>query len=113
MAKYDVHNMEERLKRIDDRILRIDFDNNRKRHNIVAWDSRGEEEYIAFSAAPGELDARVEHEFYRIRNGNYNAFDELRAWEAQKERNDEKRIEENAAGMADVLYKPLLQDAGY
>lgn len=113
MAIYDVHNMEERLKQIDSLILRIDWCTNRKRHNIIAWDARNNEEYIAFSAAPGELDARVEREFYRIRNGNYNAFDELREWEAKKELNEEKRIADTAAGMADVLYKPLLQDAGY
>lgn len=111
MAFADLYNMEERLKQIDDRVMRIDFDMNKLRHNIIAWDPKEEDEYIAFTVPLGELDARVEYEFYRIRNERYNAFDELRKWEAMKEREENRKIEDMAHGMADVLYKPLLRDA--
>lgn len=111
MAFADVYNIEDRLKQIDSRVLRIDFDRYRKRHNIIAWDEKAYDEYIAFTVPLGELDARVEVEFYRIRNEQYNVFDELRAWEAKKERDEEIRIEDMSHSMADMLYKPLLRDA--
>jgi hypothetical protein len=111
MAFGDVHNIEDRLKQIDDRILRIDFDHKKKRHHIIAWDSRELTEYIAFTVPAGQLNALTVLEFYRIRNGSYSAFDELRSWEAQKERDENRKLEEMAHSMADLLHKPLLQDA--
>lgn len=111
MAFADLYNIEDRLKQIDDRILRIDFDFNKLRHNVIAWDPKDEDEYVAFTVPLGELDARVEKDMYKIRNEQYSAFDELRAWEAKKERDEERRIEDMAHGMADLLYKPLLRDA--
>lgn len=111
MAFADIHNIEERLQQIDNRIIRIDFDKNKLRHSVIAWDNRDECEYIAFTVPHGQLDARVELEFYRIKNGSYNAFDEIRAWEAKKERSEERKIEDMALGMAENLldsfrYKP-------
>lgn len=111
MAFADIYHIEDRLKRIDNRILRIDFDHNKMRHSIIAYDDREHDEYIAFTVPLGQLDARVERELLRIRPGQYNAFDELREWEAKKEHDEEQRISEMAHSMADVLYKPLLRDA--
>lgn len=99
MAFADIHNIEERLQRIDPRILRIDFDNNKLRHNVIAWDTKDESEYIAFTVPHGQLDARVEKEFYRISNSGYNGFNELREWEAKMEREKEKKITDMAIDM--------------
>lgn len=111
MAFADIYNIEDRLKRIDSRIIRIDFDHKKMRHSIIAWDEQDHDEYIAFTVPLGQLDARVEQELLRIRPGQYNAFDELREWEAKKERERESKIEDMARDMADTLYKPLLRDA--
>jgi hypothetical protein len=111
MAFADIYNMQERLNRIDPRIIRIDFDFDKQRHNVIAWDAKEHDEYIAFTVPLGELDARVEKELYRIRPENYNVFDELRAFEAKREQEEDQRISEMAHGMADVLYKPLMRDA--
>ena len=112
MAVGDIHNIEERLNQIDPRIIRIDFDYHKERYKIIAWDEKEHCEYIAFTVPWGELDARVEREVYRIRpRPGYNPFDELRRMEEQKERDDERKIEDMARDMAETIYKPLLYDA--
>jgi hypothetical protein len=110
MAFGDVYNIEQRLQQIDERILRIDFDFGKMRHNIIAWDPHDEDEYIAWTVPWGELDARVEKDFIKIRSPRYNAFDEIRESEAKKERDEEKKMHEIAESMADVLYKPLMRE---
>lgn len=111
MAFADLYHIEERLQQIDSRILRIDFDYKKRRHLVIAWNEAERDEYVAFTVPYGQLDARVVEELNRIRPERYNAFDELRAWEAKKEREEEMKIEDMARNMGDMLYRPLLRDA--
>lgn len=111
MAFADVYHIEDRLKQVDERIIRIDFDYRKRKHLVIGWDSKEHEEYLAFTVPLGELDCRVEHELYRLRPENYNAFDEIRASEAKKQRDEDQKISDMAHEMGDMLYKPLLKDA--
>jgi len=113
MADYDLYNIEDRLKEIDSRILRIDFNYERERHEIIAWDDTNKVEYIAFTVPWGQLDGRVEEELRRIRPERYNAFEEWRQMEERRERAEEKKIEDLARDFAETFREPLIRDAFY
>lgn len=102
MAQYDIHNMEERLQEIDPRIVRIDFNHARERHEIIARDNHGAE-YIAFTVPWGELDARVERELYRIRPERMNPFEEVRRAEERKQRAEDKKIHDMATDLVENI----------
>ncbi|QHT61699.1 hypothetical protein GXP70_18110 [Paenibacillus lycopersici] len=102
MAQYDVHDIERRLREIDPKIIRIDFDHRRALHRIIAVDRLGDE-YTAWTVPLGELDARQEREAYRINPERYNAFDELRAAEAAKQRRQDAKVTDMATDMAENL----------
>jgi hypothetical protein len=111
MAEYDVYDIERRLKQYDDRILRIDFDHRRGLHRIICWDPIYYEEYTAMTVAAGQLDARVERRMMEINPKHFNAIADIDAARAQKERQDERKIEDMARDFADVFHKPLIRDA--
>jgi hypothetical protein len=111
MAQYDLYNIEQRLQELDPNILRIDFDYDRERHQIIAWDAYNKEEYIAMTVPWNELDARVVLHMQRINPERFNAFAELDKLNAIRERDQERKTEDMAHSMADMLYKPLLKDA--
>lgn len=113
MAKYDVYDIERRLREFDDKILRIDFDERQGMHRIMCWDPVNKEEYIAMSVPAGELDVRVERRMMEINPAHFNALAEFDRMKAERERAQDQKIEDMAYNMADMLYKPLLQDAGY
>lgn len=111
MAIYDYYNIEQQLQEMDPNILRIDFNYSTERHQIICWDGKLKEEYIAMTVPWNELDSRVVTHMRRINPTRFNAFDELDQMMLLREIEQEKKIEEIARGMADVLYKPLLKDA--
>jgi hypothetical protein len=108
----DIYHIEDRLREIDHNILRIDFDYDREMHKVVAVDKMGTQ-YTAMMVKHGELDARVVSKFQRIDPRKFNPFDEVDQWLQKKDRDDEKKIEDMSRNMADLLHKPLIQDAFY
>ena len=108
----DIYHIEERLKELDSNILRVDFDWRSMRHHIICTD--GHEEYTAMSVPLGELDSRVVRRMQEIdpRRG-YNPFREIDEANALKERRQDAEISDISRGMADVLYKPLMNHALY
>lgn len=113
MAQYDYYNIEQRLREIDENILRIDFDYKRERHKIICWDPYLREEYTAMTVPWNELDNRVVVDMMRMNPAKFNALDELQQMMIKREIEAGKKIEEMAHSMADMLYKPLLRDAVY
>ena len=111
MADYDYYNIEQQLQELDPNILRIEFDYSRERHKIICFDPYLKEEYIAMTVPWKELDSRVVTHMRRINPTRFNAFAELDQLMIMREIEQEKKIEEMAASMADMLYKPLLADA--
>jgi hypothetical protein len=113
MAQYDPYYIEERMRELNWRLRRIDWNDRAKRHEIIAVDAMNQE-YIAMTVKPGQLDDRVLTRLKEIDPTNgYNPFRELEKWQKQKERDEERKVEDMAYGMADTLYKPLIQDAFY
>lgn len=111
MADYDYYNIEPQLQELDPNILRIDFDYDSEKHRIICWDPYLKEEYIAMTVPWKELDSRVVTHMRRINPTRFNAFDELDQMMIKREIEQEKKVEEMAQSMADMLYKPLLKDA--
>ena len=111
MAIFDLYNIEQRLQEIDPNILRIDFNFDTERHQIIAWDAKNKEEYIAMTVPWKELDARVVVHMQKINPTRFNAFAELDKMMQHREREEEKKLEDMSHSMADMLYKPLLADA--
>ncbi|HBS46285.1 MAG TPA: hypothetical protein DEA91_20765 [Paenibacillus sp.] len=111
MADYDYYNIEPQLQELDPNILRIDFDYRTEKHRIMCWDPYLKEEYIAMTVPWKDLDSRVVTHMRRINPTKFNAFDELEQNMILREIEQEKKIEEMAHSMADMLYKPLLKDA--
>lgn len=101
---YDIYHIEERLQEVDPNILRIDFDPDTLRHEIVARD-KANNEYVAMTVPLGKLDARVVERVKEIdpRRG-YNPFDDIEKWMNDKERRENRRIEDMARDMADNVY---------
>lgn len=111
MAQFDLYNIEQRLQELDPNLLRIDFNFDTERHQIIAWDAKNKEEYIAMTVPWNELDARVVTHMQKINPTRFNAFAELDKLMMQRERAEEKKLEDMSHSMADMLYKPLLADA--
>lgn len=106
MAKYDVYNIEARLKEYDPEMFRrIDWDDKRNLHKIICWDPEEREEYTAFTVPHGKLDHRTACDFMRInpRNG-YNPFEEIDKSLEQKVKCEDQKISDMAQNLADNLY---------
>jgi hypothetical protein len=103
MALYDPYYIEERLKEYDPNIRRIDFDPRRGLHRIVCWDPYVEEEYIAMTCKAGELDARVYNRMREINPSHFNALEEIQRAQAEKEREEERKINHMAQDWADNI----------
>lgn len=112
MAINDLYHIEDRLKEIDPNILRIDFNYDKKLHEIIAVDKLGTQ-YVAMTVKHGELDARVLQRIQQIDPRKFNAFDEIGKWLHKKEIDEDKKVSEIARNMADTLRKPLIYDAMY
>lgn len=113
VAKYDVYHIEERLKSWNPNVVRIDWDADREVHKIICQDAF-KKEYVGMTVPFGKLDARVIHRMMEINpERGYNPFNELDDWFNKKDREDDHKMAEMAYGMADVLRKPLLNDALY
>lgn len=110
MAQYDVYDIERRLQEYDSRVLRIDFNESRGVHYIICWDPIVQEEYSAMTVPAGQLDARVERRMMEINPNHFNAINDIDQHRANKERADERRVEDMARDMADTFYKPLIKD---
>jgi hypothetical protein len=83
------------------------------KHKIIAIDKQGVE-YTAMTVPLGQLDARVVHRMQEIDpKKGYRAFDEVERLTRQRERNEERKVEDMAHSMADMLHKPLIRDAFY
>lgn len=103
MAQYDIHDIERRLQKLDDRILRIDFNERRGVHQIICWDPVLYEEYTAMTVKAGELDARVERRMMEINPQHYNVFEDIDQSLREKEMREEQKISDMARDMADNL----------
>lgn len=113
MALYDVYHIEERLREWHPAVLRIDFEERRKIHKVIMKDARGQE-YTAMHVPLGELDARVIHRMMEINpERGYRAFDEINRNIRQREREQERKIEDMAYDMAETLRRPLIEDYFY
>lgn len=104
MAFADIYNIKQRINQIDPRMIRIDWDEKRLLHKIIAWDRFDEEEYVAFTVPHGELDARVERDVYRLNPERYNVMEELRKMAEEKQRREDSKISDMAHDLADNLY---------
>jgi hypothetical protein len=113
MAIYDVYNIEQRLQEYDDRVLRIDWNDRRKMHHIICWDPILYEEYTAMTVPGGQLDQRVLYRMMEINPKHFNALEDIDKANEQKERNDEKKVEDMAYAIGDMLHKPLVNHAIY
>lgn len=112
MGFNDIYHIEERLKEIDPNILRIDFDYDKQVHEIIAVDKLGAQ-YVAMTVKHGELDARVLKRMQEIDPRKFNPFDELEKWQVQKERAEQRKVEDMARDFVDTFHAPLVRDAFY
>ncbi|OAS19248.1 hypothetical protein [Paenibacillus oryzisoli] len=112
MAINDLYYIEDRLKEIDPNILRIDFDYDNLKHQVIAVDKLGTQ-YVAMTVKHGELDARVVRRIQQIDPRKFNPFDDIGKWLHKKELDEDKKVNEIARGMAETLRKPLMHDAMY
>lgn len=113
MSQYDLYYIEDRLKQWHPAVLRIDFEEQRKIHKVVMLDARGQE-YTAMHVPLGELDARVIQRMMEINpERGYKAFDEIERNIQQREREQERKIEDMAYDMAETLRRPLIEDYFY
>lgn len=111
MAQYDIYHIEERLKEWHPAVLRIDWDVNQ--HKIIMKDAR-DKEYTAMHVPFGHLDARVIHRMMEINpERGYSPFDEIDRNIRQRERDQERKIENIAYDMANTLHRPLIEDYFY
>jgi hypothetical protein len=105
LARYDIYNVEERLREYDPELFRrVDWDEKRSLHRIICYDPHDREEYCAFTVQHGQLDHRVVSDFMRIspKNG-YNPFEELDQKIDEKERAQERKITDMATDLAENI----------
>lgn len=110
MAEFDVHDIERRICEYDPRIRRIDFNHKRGMHRIIGYDHTVDEEYIVMTVPAGQLDARVERRIMEINPDHFNALEDIDAARVERERREERKVEDMARDFADVFHKPLVRD---
>jgi hypothetical protein len=113
MAQYDVFDIERRLKEYDP-CLRIEWDPEDCVHEVIYRNPVTTQDEIVMTVQPGQLDARVERRVKEIdRMRGYDPFKEIQKALDERDREQERKIEDLAYDMANTIRRPLIEDAFY